>query len=154
MARIAQRLIIEHDTDPDFSWLEQDHYKPGHAGYSPIYRTSADMKHGRNPIPAEWYTNPDNHVSLRMVLQEMGPSDDDWRTVDSLGGIDFLADSDEWLTGTFYYLQSLPRRSYLRQLARDIGLRNRRPTVRRSMQDALDTNAVIAAEVRAEGGYR
>ena len=123
--RTRYRVTFYHDPDPDFSWLEQDFYKPGHKDYSPMYRTAADMRAKRNPI--EDYTNPDNHVALCMLVEKLGPKDDDWQVLDSLGGIDFLADSDDWTIGTFYSLKALklsPKcRSYLRQLAREAGMR-------------------------------
>jgi hypothetical protein len=45
--------------------------------------------------------------------------------VDNLGGIDFLADGDDWFTGKFHNLKHMKRRSYLRSLAKEMGLRAR-----------------------------
>ena len=116
-----RKIVFDHDSDPDFSWLEQDHYKPGHKDYSPVYPTEADMKAGTNAYPDDWYTDPENHVALSMLVYELGDDDEDWRLVDSLGSIDFLADSDDWATGTFYRVSGLPE-GYLRDLAREAGL--------------------------------
>ena len=116
---VRRKVVVEYDPDPDFSWLEQDCYDLSHPDYEPGYRCEADMPH--SPIDPEWYRNPENHVALWMGVYEMGPDDEDWRCVDSLGGIDFFADSNEWATGTFYRLSQLPE-GYLRELARDFGL--------------------------------
>jgi hypothetical protein len=110
-------LVIEHDSDPDFSWLEQDHYNPRHPSYEPTYYTKEDMKARRNPIDADWYRDPDNHVALATIAY-----DEDGNILDSLGGIDFLADSDEWKTGTFYKVSQLPE-GYLKDIAREMELR-------------------------------
>jgi hypothetical protein len=110
------KVVFEYDNDPDFSWLEQDHYNPNHPDYSPVWRTKEDMEAGRNPIDGEWYRNPENHVALSMLVFTMEENDEDWQLVDSLGGIDFLADSDEWQTGTLYSLDAIPE-GYLRELA-------------------------------------
>jgi hypothetical protein len=118
-----RKVVFDHDPEPDFSWLEQDHYKPGHKDYSPIYRTDEDMKAKRNAIPDDWYTDPDNHVALMMTVFELADDDDDWRVVDSLGSIDFLADSNDWQTGTFYTLAQLSTSPYLQELAKEAGLK-------------------------------
>lgn len=110
-------VVIDHDDSPDFSWLEQDHYKPGHKDFSPLYRTEEDMKAGRNPIDPSWYTDPSNHVALCMfALNENGD------ILDSLGNIDFLADENDWQTGTFHHLSELRRSPYLAELAKEMGL--------------------------------
>jgi hypothetical protein len=117
MAR-TRAIVFEHDTDPDFSWLEQDHYNPSHASYDPIYPTRAEMKARRNAYDGDWYRNPDNHVALAMVAYDRHNE-----VTDSLGSIDFLADGDDWTTGTFYYVSDIPRACrYLRSLAREAGL--------------------------------
>lgn len=121
MKATKRKVVFEHDIDPDFSWLEQSHYDPSSPDYDPVYRNRADMRAKRNPIAD--YANPDNHVALCMLVYEMGPGDDDWKVVDSLSSIDFLADSDDWQTGTFYRLRDIKPRSYLRSLAKDAGLR-------------------------------
>jgi hypothetical protein len=115
-----RKIVFEHDQEPDFSWLEQDMYNPKHPSYEPTYRTDEDMKAGREMNP-EWYRNPENHVALSMLVYEMTDEDNDWRVVDSLGNIDFFADSDEWKTGTFYRLSDVPE-GYLRELAEEAGL--------------------------------
>jgi hypothetical protein len=119
--RTRYRVTFDYDPDPDYSWLEQSQYNPDSDGYEPIYRTAADMRAKHNPI--EDYANPENHVTLCMLVERIGPDDNDWQHVDSLGGIDFLADSSDWFTGTFYSLKALRPRSYLRQLAREAGMR-------------------------------
>lgn len=118
-----RKVIIEHDSNPDFSWLDQDHYDPRHPSYDPVYPSRADMRAKRNAYDGDWYRNPDNHVALCMVTYEFGPRDTEWRVIDSLGGIDFLVNSDDWETGTFYTLKSMKPRSYLRSLAKESGLR-------------------------------
>lgn len=110
-------IVIEHDEDPDMSWLEQDHYNPRHPSYDPIYRTKEDMDAGRAPMDGDWYRNPENHVALEMVAY-----DEDDGVIDSLGGIDFLADSDDWRTGTFVKLSTLAKCPYLQELAKEMGL--------------------------------
>jgi hypothetical protein len=116
-------VVFEHDPDPDFSWLEQDHLKPGHPEYSPIYLTRTDMRAKRNPIDPTWYTNPDNHVALSMLVYETCGTCGEPRIVDSIGGIDFLADSDEWTIGRFNTITEIPKRCrYLRSLAREAKL--------------------------------
>lgn len=121
----TRRVTFDHDTDPDFSWLEQDHYKPGHPDYSPIYRTAADMRAKRNAMPAEWYTDPANHITLSMLVEEECPACGEWKVVYSLGGIDFLADSDDWRTGQFTNVAQLKGCRYLQSLARDAGIKRR-----------------------------
>lgn len=111
-----RKIVFEYDQEPDFSWLED--YATAN---DPIYRSEEDMKAGKNPISPEWYNDPKNHVALSMVVYELGDEDEDCRIVDSLGGIDFLADSDSWATGTFYHITQLPE-GYLRDLAREAGL--------------------------------
>jgi hypothetical protein len=90
-------IVIEDDLDPDFSWLDQDCYNPRHASYSPTYRDEADTK-ANKPIDPDWYRDPENHVCLAMIAY-----DEDGAVLDSLGGIDFLADSDDWKRGTIYH---------------------------------------------------
>jgi hypothetical protein len=46
-------VVIDHDCDPNFSWLEQDIYDPSKPGYDPIYRTKEDADAGRNPVDGE-----------------------------------------------------------------------------------------------------
>lgn len=121
MNNTRKKIVFDHDTDPDFSWLEQDHYNPRNPEYEPVYRTKEDMDAGKEPLDGDWYRNPDNHVALSMLVYEMGEADEDWQVVDSLGGIDFLNDSDDWATGTFYHINALPE-GYLRNLAREAGL--------------------------------
>jgi hypothetical protein len=118
---VRRKIVFEHDTDPDFSWLEQDHYNPRNPGYEPIYRTKEDMDAQRAPLDGDWYRDPENHVTLSMLVLEMKEEEEEWQVVDSLGGIDFLADSDDWATGTFYHVNALPK-GYLRDLAKDAGL--------------------------------
>lgn len=131
-------VVFDEDQDPDFSWLEQSHYQPGSKDYSPVYRTRADMRAERNPI--EDYANPETHIALQMVVYRGDPYGDVSRGValprdfvlDSLGGIDFLRDEDNWTTGTFCYVNDIPKRCrYQRTLAREAGLRYR-PRVRRA----------------------
>lgn len=119
-----RKIVFDHDRDPDFSWLEQSMYDPSSPDYSPTYRTAADMKAKRNPMDGEWYRNPDNHVALAMVVYEMSAGDSDWRVVDSLCSIDFLADGRDWTTGTFYAISEIPKACrYQRTLAREAKLR-------------------------------
>lgn len=110
-------VVFEHDQEPDYSWLDQDHYKT-----DPVYRTKADMDAGREPLDPEWFTDPDNHVALEMLVYAH-PDTDDEEIVDSLGNIDFLADEGNWCTGTFYRVSDIPARcTYQRELAREAGL--------------------------------
>lgn len=111
------KVTFDHDPDPDFSWLEQDIYNPDSPNYEPIYRSKEDRDAGRDPLDGHWYRDPDNHVCLTMCVYELGDDDADWKLVDSLGGIDFLADSDDWTTGTFYSLKSIAENcTYQREL--------------------------------------
>jgi hypothetical protein len=114
------KVVFEHDSDPDFSWLEQDHYNPRHSSYTPVYRTKEDMDAERNPIDGDYYRDPQNHVALCMLVYEMDEDNEDWVLVDSLGSIDFMADEDNWTTGTFYRLDAIPERcDYQRELAKE-----------------------------------
>jgi hypothetical protein len=115
----AFRIIVEHDPDPDFSWLEQDMYDPSKPEYGPIYRTKADQRAGR-AMDGEWYRNPENHVALEMTLHGECACCGAWTVLDSLGNIDFFADSDEWATGTFLAPKLHGLRGYLRQCAREM----------------------------------
>ena len=110
-------VVIDHDNDADMSWLEPDHYNPRHPTYEPVYPTEADMKAGTNAIDGDWYRDPSNHVALEMIAY-----DEDGQVIDSLGGIDFLANGDKWKTGTFYTLAALDRAPYLQELAKEMGL--------------------------------
>jgi hypothetical protein len=114
-------VTIDHDCDPDFSWLEQDMYDPSSPEFDPIYRSREDMDAGHDPIDPEWYRDPDNHVALCMIAHD---DEDNGKVVDSLGSIDFLADGDDWCTGTFYSVKELERRgcAYLAELAREMGV--------------------------------
>lgn len=114
------KIVFEHDEDPDFSWLEQSSYDPSKPDYDPIYPTKEDADAGRNAYAPEWYRNPENHVALCMSVYKMTDDDEDWQLADSLGGIDFLVDSDEWQTGTFYHYRHLS--GYLQELAKEAGL--------------------------------
>lgn len=118
-----RKIVFEYDQDPDFSWLEQDQYDPSKPGYDPIYPTGKDMKAKRNAYDGNWYRNPDNHIALEMIVYEQTPDDQDWRIVDTLGGIDFLVTGNDWTTGTFYRLKELNGCPYLRTLAKEHGLR-------------------------------
>ncbi len=119
---VKRKIVFEHDTDPDFSWLDQDMYDPSKPGYEPIYRSQADMKAKRKPIDGNWYRDPENHIALSMLVFEMSEDDEDWQIIDSLGSIDFLTDSSEVTTGTFYNVNALPK-GYLRDLAKEAGLK-------------------------------
>ena len=110
----ADCVVIRHDCDPDMSWLEQDCYNPASKEYRPLYHDS-DMKQA---IDGDWYRDPDNHVALTMVAAY----DEDGNVVDSLGGIDFLADSADWKTGHFGSLAALKDTPYLQELAKEMGL--------------------------------
>ncbi len=123
---MARYIVFEHDQDPDFSWL-QDHATAA----SPIYPTAADMKAGRNAYDPDYYNDPDNHVALQMTVCKPGTGEHGRPegladVIDSLGGIDFLRESDDWTTGTFWYVNDIPKRCrYQRDLARNAGLRYR-----------------------------
>jgi hypothetical protein len=135
------KVVIDHDDDPDFSWLEQEHYNPSSPNYDPIWPTAEtlaewkrlkDVEHDDDAADAyrlkhaydgNWYRNPANHVALCMVTYRLDDEDDDWKPVDSLGSIDFLQDSDDWQTGTFYTLAALAKSPYLQELAKDAGLK-------------------------------
>jgi len=114
------RVVIEHDPDPDFSWLEQDIYDPSHPSYEPGYRTDADMRAKRNPIDPEWYRNPENHVALWMKLERECACCGAWHVLDSLGNIDVFADDDDWMTGSFVAPKFIGLTGYLRECARDM----------------------------------
>lgn len=116
-----RKIVIDYDIDPDFSWLEQDHYRPTHPSYCSVFPTQADARANRNAYDGDWYRNPDNHVALAMRVYEMSADADDWECVDSLCNIDFLESSDDWATGTFYRVSQLPK-GYLRDLAKEAGL--------------------------------
>ena len=114
MAKVAY-VVVEHDPDPDFSWLEQDHYQGWSTKYQPIYRTAADREADR-PIDPDWYCDPHNHVALMVTAY-----DENDEAVADLSGIDFLADSDDWRIGVFHRLSRMPE-GYLRDVAREMGL--------------------------------
>ncbi len=88
-----RKIVFEHELEPDSSWLDQEEFKN---------------------------EDKNNHVALLMSVYEMKESDKDWNLVDSLGNIDFLADSDDWKTGTFYHVGSLE--GYQMDLAIEAGL--------------------------------
>ena len=128
------RIVIDHDSDPDFSWLEQDIYDPQSPKYAgPVYPTVRDMRRKTNAYDPDWYRDPANHVALQAVAIW---TDDDGKdeVIDSLGNIDFLESSDDWRTGTFYTLRQLKGCRYLQEIAREMGLRRqtrrRRPETR------------------------
>lgn len=115
---IKYKIVFTHDPDPDFSWLD-DHYDPSSKDYDPVYRSTEDMAAGK-PLDADWYRDPENHVALAMLVYAMADEDEDWRLIDSLGNIDFLADGNDWQTGTYYKVDDIPARcAYLRELASD-----------------------------------
>ncbi len=113
------RVVIDHDPEPDFSWLEQDMYDPTSAEYEPGYRTEADRKAGR-AIDPQWYRDPENHVALWMKLEGECASCGHWSILDSLGNIDLFADGDDWRTGTFVAPEFTGLGGYLRECARDM----------------------------------
>lgn len=95
-----RRIVIEHDADPDFSWLEQDIYDPAHPDFGgAVYPTEADMHAKKNAYDPDWYRDPANHVAYCILIQELCDKGE-WHTVDSLGNVDMLADSPD-LTGTY-----------------------------------------------------
>ncbi len=112
MAQV-DRIEIDNDPDPDLSWLDQDCYKSGTKDFEHTYRTSTDSE----PIDPYWYRDKRNHVTLMMVAY-----DEDNNVVDSLGGIDFLIDSDEYKFGTIRRLSQLDGFNYLRELAQEMGM--------------------------------
>lgn len=140
MAKVRRKVVIEHDPDPDFSWLDQwdtpeKYAKDGIVIACPDH-PYAQVRGRKRPIcrqcrrharPMSWSTyretigDPERHVSLMMLTYELGPADEDWRLVDSLGNIDFFEQSADWQTGTFYALNQLPAGD-LRDLARDAKL--------------------------------
>lgn len=91
-----KKIVFDYDSDPDLSWLDQDCFK------------------GEDKT---------NHVALQMLVFEMNENDVDWQVTDSLCNIDFLADKDDWKTGTFYRASDLPE-GYQRQLAIEAGIPN------------------------------
>lgn len=116
-ADVRTKIVFEHDSDADFSWLEQDHYNPSHPSYEPTYPSKEVMDAGGKPHDPEYYRNPENHVALSMLVYRMTDEDEDWQLVDSLHGIDFLFACDDWTTGTFYSVDSIPERfSYQKEL--------------------------------------
>ena len=121
MTDTRYKIVIEYDPEPDFSWLEQDQYNPASLEYDPFYPSKADMDAKRNAYNGDWDRNPDNHVALCLLVFVIGPDDDDWQIIDSLGNIDFLVSSDrDWTTGTFYCVDDIPNECvYLRELASD-----------------------------------
>lgn len=138
-----KRVTFMLDPDPDWSWLEQDHYRPGHPEFSPIFASVRDMRRWQrakatnpdvNPrdfgaIDPDDYTDPRNHVAILMIVESYNPQTDDWSPVDSLGGIDFfpMLDRRDHGTGTFDYVSDMPKGwRYLRQLARESGVGYRR----------------------------
>ena len=110
MAKVAY-VVIGHDPDPDFSWLEQDCYDPRSPAYERLFRGPAGAL-----IDPDWYRDPANHVALEVIAY-----DADGEVIDALGGIDFLADDDAWRTGEFHRLSQIGD-SYLRDIARGMGL--------------------------------
>jgi hypothetical protein len=59
-----------------------------------------------------------------MIAYDNGDDSDCTREViDSLGNIDFIADSDDWRTGTIYHLSQLDHYPYLRELAAEMGVK-------------------------------
>ena len=117
MAKTRRKFVFDHDPEPDFSWLDQWNTPETYKGNEVII----DGK----PLPFADYMrtvgDPDNHVMLTMLVFELGPDDEDWQIVDSLCGIDFLANEDNWVTGTFYHVKDLPM-GYMQTLAREAGL--------------------------------
>lgn len=128
MPRTRRKIVFEEDPEPDFSWLQQEMYNPSSPEYAgPIYPTTQDMRKKQNAYDPEWYRDPANHVALSMLVYELGPDDDDWRLVDSLGNIDFLDDGDDHGTGTFYRVEQIPKGwTYQRHLAREARLPSRK----------------------------
>jgi hypothetical protein len=90
------RVVIDHDPDPDFSYLEQDCF--------------IDERTGKHP-------DPDDYVALWMRLVGECECCGASVTLDSLGNIDFLADSDEWRTGSFAAPDFRGLDGYLRECA-------------------------------------
>lgn len=100
------KIEFKHDSEPDFSWLEQVRYNPRSKNYEPIY--------------SDWYRNPENHVTLSMVVYVLDDKDDDWRVIDSLRNIDFLTGGNDWCICTFYRIEDIPAScAYLRELAQN-----------------------------------
>ena len=79
---------------------------------------------------SQHYSNPrrasDPHALPNVEVFYRASATHDAEVVDSLGGIDFLESSDNWCTGTFWYINDIPKRcAYQRSLAREAGLRYR-----------------------------
>lgn len=114
---IRRKIVFDHDSYPDFSWLDQWNTRETYKGNEVLINGF--------PLSFEEYMrtvgDPDYHVMLDMRVYEIGPDDEDWRLVDSLGGIDFFANGNDWATGAFYRVSALPE-GYQRELAREAGL--------------------------------
>lgn len=123
--RPSYRVTFAHDPEPDFSWLAQDIYDPASRAYrGPVYPSRRDMGRQQHAYDPQWYRNPEHHVALTMLIERETEKTDaggtEWEVIDALGNIDFLADSSDWGTGTFYQYRHIPAQwKYLRSLVRD-----------------------------------
>lgn len=118
-AVVRRKVVFEVEREPDFSWLEQWNTPD-------TYRGNEVIRDGRKLSFADYMRtvgNPDYHEMLCMVVYELAEDADDWEVVDSLGNIDFIADGDDYGTGTFYRVSAIPAAwAYLRELATEAGL--------------------------------
>ena len=104
------RYRVIEDTDPDLSWLDDNHADP-------IYPTHKDAKAKTNAYDPRWYQNPENHVTLAMICERKCAQCGSWKHIDSLYGIDFLITKFP-RTGTYTTIKEIPD-PYLRSIARD-----------------------------------
>lgn len=94
---MTYRVTFEHDPDGDYSWLDRRNTPE-------TYKGNEIIENGRK-VPfkryMEYWGNPERHILLFMTVDHIR-EDGYEKTIDSLGGIDFMDDQD-WNTGVFEF---------------------------------------------------
>lgn len=106
------RVIIEDDPAPDLSWLDTSDYEA-----APVYASEADMRAGKDPIPAKEYTDPDNHITYGVILEQKCEACGCWHQAASVWGVDFYEPSNDYpSTGMYELWDNRLKDPYIRSL--------------------------------------
>ena len=97
------RWVIQPETEPDLSWLEQWATPESYAG-------NEVLEDGR-PVPFEDYVltwgNPERHVTLQLFTERQCSQCGSWEVVDACGNIDYVDWLDHPEPGTYTSLDEI-----------------------------------------------
>jgi hypothetical protein len=111
------RVKIEHDEYPDLSWLEQWN-TPEKYSMCPAINDDGSLMSFEDYMQGPG--NKNNHVTLCMLVEKACSECGSWSVVESLSGIDLMAHSDFWQTGTFTAEEAVNLKGYLGECAAEM----------------------------------